>query len=137
VLGGAYMWGALGISAGPGYAAVGPGAFPFAIGLGLAISGLGVVFTDIRGTGRAVPDTPADWRTLGAMIALLAAYIVAYEPLGFIPATIVMYALSARVLGGRRWGLNIAVAIVLSVVVYFVFHDLLQVDLPPGALWTR
>lgn len=137
LLGGSYMWVSLGISEGPGYAAVGPGAFPFTIGAGLVLSGLGVTLYDLLGRTEGAPTEPVDRATLLAMIALLAAYIVAYETLGFIVATILMYALSARVLGSRRWGVNLLVAVLLSLIVYGVFHYLLQVQLPDGMLWTR
>lgn len=137
LLGGSYMWVSLGISEGPGYAAVGPGAFPFTIGAGLVLSGLGVAIFDLLGRTEGAPTEPIDRATLLAMIALLAAYIVAYETLGFIVATILMYALSARVLGSRRWGVNLLVAVLLSLIVYGVFHYLLQVQLPDGMLWTR
>ena len=37
LLGGSYMWASVNISSGPGYTAVGPGAFPLAIGAGLVL----------------------------------------------------------------------------------------------------
>jgi len=137
VLGGSYMWASLGISSGPGYAAVGPGAFPLAIGAGLVLSALGVAIFDLLGRTEGAPTEPVDWATLLAMIALLAAYIVAYETLGFIVATILMYVLSARVLGSRRWGVNMLIAVLVALIVYGVFHYLLQVQLPAGTLWMR
>ncbi|HEY9445837.1 MAG TPA: tripartite tricarboxylate transporter TctB family protein [Burkholderiales bacterium] len=137
LLGGSYMWASVNISSGPGYTAVGPGAFPLAIGAGLVLSGLAVAIADLLGRTEGVPTEPIDWATLLAMIGLLAAYVAVYEVLGFIVATMVMYALSARALGSRRWGVNILVAVLLTVVVYGVFHYLLQVQLPAGRLWTH
>ena len=70
---------------------------------------------------------------LGAVVAMLALYAFAYEPLGFIPATFVFCTAFALFLGGRI-GPVLVFAATTAVAGYFVCTGLLELNLPAGVL---
>lgn len=118
--------------AGQGYAAMGPWAFPSAIGAALLLS---LVFVRRNrlpiGTER---DGPVQVAPLLHTAALLGAYLLAFERLGFILATSSFMWLQARVLGSRRWARDLMVALAVTATAYVLFDRLLNVKLPWG-LW--
>jgi len=119
----------LGLGAGgQGYAALGPYFFPLAIGVGFAVSGA-LVFL-----GPRHEREPANWRTWGGSAALMLAYVLSFEPAGFLVATTTYLFLQARLLGSRAWLRDAAFILPLTVGIYVVFKKLLQIALPPGIL---
>lgn len=147
VFGAWLLWQAVGLREGPGYAAVGPKTFPIIVGVGIILSGLGIVLarsntTDsaesvVDGGGTAVSDDAPerhDWRTLALFATLLALYIAFFLPLGFVACATLLFVAGAWVLGSRSWIRDFAAGVSVSLVTYVVFTALLGLDLPTGPL---
>ena len=64
----------------------------------------------------------------------LLAFVVLLEPVGFIVAASVMFALVAGAFGGRPKAA--LVGVLFAVAVYVAFTRGLDLALPPGALWS-
>jgi putative tricarboxylic transport membrane protein len=108
---------------GAGYAALGPWAFPSVVLLGLVLSSA-VVIRKSRRVSIALP------RPVIFTSGLLVAYALAFEPVGFVPATVIYLSLQARILGSRRLLRDGIVAVALTIVAYAVFDLALDVKLP-------
>jgi len=139
----ALFWMTLGLERHP-MLPVGPGFYPrivlgvtAAFGLGIAIAGF---VARRRGGPVAVPAAqPPNHGLVAAAFGIFAAYILAMPWLGFRVATflflLAMPAALERPRTRRRWLLVAAIALVATVVVYFVFERYLHVLLPRGR-WT-
>ncbi len=118
----------------------GPAFFPRILGAGLAGCGLLLVGGGIReGTARPVIALDAWARsarglgTLALTIGAIVFYILASEPLGFIPtAFAAVAALMIRLRG--RWASSLVIAAVTTLVLHRFFYGLLLVPLPWGVL---
>lgn len=118
---------------------VGPGMFPFVVGLGLAALGLALLVSGVR--ARQPPRIEIDgWMRrprmvlTGALVpAALIGYALVVDRLGFLlTATLFLGALLAAFGVRRAWILPIAV--VVSLALHTVFYGLLRVPLPWGVL---
>lgn len=141
-LGAAAAWGGSRLPAVPGQD-VGPAAFPMLIGCGLMACGAAIAF----GIGRsfevpeegeeATPAGPGPFRLGGLRVlvppALLLFYVLASEPLGFLPTAALMVLAGALALGARPV-LAVPIALVAPVLVHLAFYKLLRVPLPAGLL---
>jgi putative tricarboxylic transport membrane protein len=143
-LGGISAWSGSGLPAVPGQD-VGPAAFPMVIGIGLMICGALIVL----GIGQSfevpeegAPAAPGGSRTarsrLGGLRALVPPglmlfYVLAAEPLGFLPTAALIVLITALVLGARL-KLAVPLALLAPVGVHLAFYKLLRVPLPPGIL---
>jgi putative tricarboxylic transport membrane protein len=117
----------------PGIDVIGPGAFPFGLGLILAACGAALCLMALN---RArLPDErphPARWVVLGAAVALLAAYTQGLAQLGFVLATALFVAICLALLG-ERGPVRLGVAgVAVSLAIFIIFGLLLGVDLPKG-----
>ncbi|MBL6454710.1 tripartite tricarboxylate transporter TctB family protein [Belnapia sp. T6] len=138
VLGGLAAWSGSRLPAVPGQD-VGPAAFPMLIGFGLVICGVLIAF----GIGHSfeVPEeeeAPAGRSSFyGLRIlvppALLLFYVLAAEPLGFLPTAAIIVLVGALVLGARLI-LALPIALIAPVLVHLAFYKLLRVPLPAGIL---
>lgn len=117
-----------------GYAGIGPAAMPKLVG-GVLI--LLAVLTALNGMKRAVASVPRQnpvpllW--IGGGVALQIALL---HVIGFIIATGLLFAATARAFGERRVPLALVAGFGLSLVVYGIFDRLLQLNLPAGPLET-
>lgn len=68
------------------------------------------------------------------MVAGMAVYVAILEPVGYVPATILIVVVILRVLGVRSWPTVGLTSLLLSVGTYFLFARLLGIDLPAGVL---
>jgi putative tricarboxylic transport membrane protein len=140
ILGGLAAWSGSRLPAVPGQD-VGPAAFPLLIGSGLVICGVLIAF----GIGRSF-EVPEEAPEEGALAvsrfnglrvlippALLLFYVLASEPLGFLPTAAVMVFVGALALGARL-RLAVPMAVLAPVVVHLAFYKLLRVPLPDGVL---
>ncbi len=121
----------------PGVDAIGPGAFPFALGVVIAACGAALLVFALRGVVTRAEETgPARWGVLAAALALLLVYVHTLEWTGFALATAAFVPACLALLGARG-ALRLAVAgVAASLVASLVFGRLLGVDLPAGRLFT-
>jgi putative tricarboxylic transport membrane protein len=67
-------------------------------------------------------------------VACIAVYMLALEKIGFILSSYVFLLVSMRVLGSRKWVLNLWVSALCLAVVYLIFQTVFSVVLPTGSL---
>jgi putative tricarboxylic transport membrane protein len=150
VLGGLAAYGGSRLPPVPGQQ-IGPNVFPLVVGIGLAICGGMIAFgvgrhyeeqaeSDLAKISGQIatgnPDARSRWwRGLKALVppALLLFYVVAIEPLGFLPTAAAMV-LSASLALGAQLRLAVAMAIGAPLIVNLMFSKLLRVPLPSGLL---
>jgi len=120
---------------------VGPKVVPAVIGAGLLILGVWHALDVARGghgEAEAGEDielgTPADWRTMGILVAGFVGNILLMEPLGWPLSGALMFFVISRALGARNTLRDIGIALVLGFVSYYLFADLLELSLPAGVL---
>ncbi|NJC24077.1 putative tricarboxylic transport membrane protein [Arthrobacter pigmenti] len=130
-----------GIPVPPSAGVVGPKVFPFIVSGILVVIGLGLVIQLFRGhTGAAEegedidPDVKTDWLTVGKLVGFLAVHIALIVPLGWPVAAAVLFFGAAWSLGAKPWWRNAIIAVVLALILQFVFAGLLGVSLPAGFL---
>ena len=141
----------LGISAGgSGYAAMGPWAFPKAIGAAAAVAAVGLAL-EHRGTGGSllplgkdgtqaadeasageaeVPEAPPGWKRFAVGFGLTVAYVVAMQLAGFLLATPVFVVAACRLLGSRSHVRDALAAVVLTIGVWLLFSRVLHLVFP-------
>jgi putative tricarboxylic transport membrane protein len=137
--------GALTMAATPSYSRVGPGVFPVAVALGLAAIGAAMIVqalggrwsTDWDRTGQG--DAAMRRRGLSALawVAVgLALDLLLMESAGFVVASAVMFACTARAFGSTNPLRDGILGLLLGGAIFAVFAYGLQVRLPAGSLWT-
>lgn len=118
--------------------AVGPRAFPYAVGALLVVTGVAAIVATARGKlGEAEEgeDVDAgvrtDWVTLGKLGAVLVAHLVLIGLAGWPVAAAVLFFGAAWTLGAVWWR-ALPVAVVMALVVQVVFAHGLGLSLPAG-----
>ena len=139
VLGGLALWQASVIPTSPIYAQVGPKAVPFVVAGGLLLLGAGLVYQALRGGWshelEEVQDAPpVNWRAFTLLLAGLGANLLLIAPLGFSLAATVQFVLVAAAFGSRRFLRDAAIALALTLAVWFGFVELLGVNIGAGVL---
>ncbi|BCQ60063.1 membrane protein [Pseudomonas sp. Boi14] len=117
------------------YEPVGPRAFPL---LMLGLMGLALLYMLFRPAPikHSEEEPPLDRQTLTKIalcVALLLVFAGAFEPLGFIVASILIGVPMARLYGGR-WLPSLLIICLLSVGLYWLFDRVMDVPLPLGLL---
>jgi putative tricarboxylic transport membrane protein len=139
-VGGLLLWQSMQIRTPAGYSVVGPAFFPIAVSV--ALIGLGLWFV-VRTTvlldtelaeQAAKEDVATHWSGTGLLLGVLLAYAFVLEPFGYVLATLIFLPAAARILGSRALIRDVAVAIVVSVSMYFAFTRPLGIRLPGGVL---
>ena len=120
---------------------VGPKLFPTAIGVVLLLLAIVLAIAIPRGSvgeadaGEDVdPNTPGDWRTVGLLVGLFVAVIVAINPLGWVITGTLLFAGTATILGNRHYVRNLAIGAVLALISFYAFYSGLGIPLPAGVL---
>ncbi|TFJ93262.1 tripartite tricarboxylate transporter TctB family protein [Lentibacillus salicampi] len=75
-------------------------------------------------------ETPA----LLAVTAMVLAYILLLEVLGFVIVTVLFVFFCSWFLGYKKFKVNATVSILFPVILYYIFNYLLQIRLPAGIL---
>jgi putative tricarboxylic transport membrane protein len=120
-----------------GYARIGPRLFPYVIGAGLTLCGAVLAWHALAGGWRHVPldqeghDAP-DWPAFAIISAGIILHMVIIGWAGFIIASTLLFVLIARGFGSRRPVRDAVIALLLSIVVFFVFTLALGLSLPKG-----
>jgi putative tricarboxylic transport membrane protein len=138
-LGGLALWQAMVIPVSPIYAQVGPRAVPYVVAGGMLLLGAGLVYVALRGGWshglEEMQDAPpTNWRALTLLGAGLAANLVLIGPLGFSVAATAQFVLVAAAFGSRRFLRDLVLALVLTLVVWFGFVEVLGVNIGAGVL---
>ncbi|MDB5374820.1 MAG: tripartite tricarboxylate transporter TctB family protein [Belnapia sp.] len=133
------LWQASVIPDSPIYAQVGPKPVPYGVGAGLLALGVGLLASALRGGwSHGLEDVqeapPTNWRALGLLLAGLAANLVLIGPLGFSFAATVQFVLVAAAFGSRRPLRDLVLALVLTLLVWFGFVEVLGVNIGAGLL---
>lgn len=112
------------------YEPVGPRAFPMITAVLIGTCGLVLV---IQGGGKAEPMGGRTLWSLLMLTATLFVYALAFERLGYVPSTLVMSAIVAR-LFGANWVQAGMSGVILSLGSYLLFDHGLDVVQPTGIL---
>lgn len=132
---------------GPRHMAYGPGLFPSALGILMALAGLVVALSRYSGAAEASGDPepaadepPSDGQPSRDRIAAFAVFAIApfvfafvLPILGFLIATPVLIAILAMV-SGARWPTAVATGVVSTVLLQTIFQQVMRVPLPWGLL---
>ncbi|MEM7221154.1 MAG: tripartite tricarboxylate transporter TctB family protein [Pseudomonadota bacterium] len=104
----------------------------------LAVAGVVLALLQILrggpGTDTAAVSARDAWLA-GALLALIVLYALALPRIGFGMATLLFLLASFRLLGERRPGLTVGVALATSLIFTFLLRVALGVYLAPGAWW--
>jgi putative tricarboxylic transport membrane protein len=120
---------------------VGPKLFPMIVGISALVLAAILAIAIPRGsTGEAEagedidPESPADWRTVGMLVALFVAMILLVNPLGWVIMGTVFFGGAATILGSRHYVRNFVIGLVLSLASFYAFYSGLGIPLPAGIL---
>ena len=125
---------------------VGPAVFPKAVGALLLLISMCNLYVQFRGIAkedeaRAViigaedkVETKADLKLMGIIIALMTAYAILFERLGYPITTFVVFIVGALVLDRKHMVRDVIIAIISSFGMFYIFTKLLKVTLPAGPL---
>ena len=116
----------------------GAAVFPVLIALGLGGCSLALIATGVRHWQGAVTwndwaRTHHVWAKLAVVAALILAYILAAQAVGFVPMSILVLLVFAVTMG-VRWWVAAAVAVLATLLIQQTFVGLLRVPLPLGLL---
>ena len=110
-----------------------PGFFPFLGGAALAVLSLLLLVQAWRGRSGGT-EAFGEVRRPAILVVGMGVYVAILDPLGYVPATILIAALILRVLGVTSWRVLGVGSVALSVGTYLLFDRLLGVELPAGVL---
>ncbi|MBA4791063.1 MAG: tripartite tricarboxylate transporter TctB family protein [Rhizobiales bacterium] len=129
---GIIWWDATGLSAGSPYG-LGPDAAPKLIAAGLALLAVANLVSAVRGTmpHRDAGEMGPILLIVGGLVALIA--IIGLGG-GFIPATAILFAATARAFGRRALLADLGIGLAIGLGAYLVFAKLLTLSLPVGPL---
>jgi putative tricarboxylic transport membrane protein len=121
----------------PMYAQVGPTAMAYlasALLLGLGLALLVQVWTGVWSSPPEETDVTLDIKAMGWLVLGLVLNIGLIGPLGFIPASMLLFACTARAFGSRRPGRDALIGFVFAAIAYFGFAQLLNINIGAGLL---
>ncbi len=124
-------WDAMHMRVPPVHAKVGPGVFPILVSCGLAITGVITLLSARNGNFRA-PEGDADWRAVAIMFAGLVLHLNLLKPIGFIPASIILFMAVTIGFGSKSYLRDFLIAAIVVSFAYFSFTVFLGLQLPPG-----
>jgi len=126
---------------------VGPDVFPKAVGFLMLLVAILYFIQQVKGYVKEADEkraaiigadekveTKADLRTMGIMIAIMLAYALLFEPLGYAITTFVSFIAGSFVLDRKHMLRDALIAAIASFGMYFIFTLLLRVQLPAGPL---
>ena len=127
--------------------ALGPGGFPrlliICIIVGLVICSVRDILKMKKNKAneseeeKPVPIARQDWLRLGGFFALLIAYLALIQTCGFILCTLVFTFATIKIIGYKKTWLAAVAAVVLTLVITYVFGELFNIALPRGIGFLR
>lgn len=124
------------IAVGPGGAVVGAHTFPFAIGLLLLACGLLMLLEGVKAPWDCEatdPHTPAlDLMPMAILCCGMVVNVALIKSAGFIIASTLMFAFTAKAFGARRLWLSLVIGFVLAIVTYYGFAQMLDLRIGGG-----
>jgi hypothetical protein len=111
-------------------AKMGPGYFPFWIGVLLTIIGLIVLLSSLRATAAIEKIPPFNWKIIGLITGSVVAYGVLLPIMGFAVSIIVLVFMSAIASHEFSWKGTLVNAIALATSTYLVFVLGLKLQFP-------
>lgn len=116
----------------------GSGFLPFGTGLLISLLGflqLGTLFfAKGRDDGQAAIRAAADWKRPACVVGTLTLYGLFLPYLGYLVATFLAMLVLFSIYDRRRWRLACAGSLLVTILTYVIFHELLRVQLPAGLL---
>jgi putative tricarboxylic transport membrane protein len=113
---------------------VGDHTLPTILGILFVLLGAALLVHSFRDEERAKAP-PSPYRTIMLLcLALLGAYCLLIDTIGYLTATLIVSAFLFRIVGRYRWGIAIALAAALTGCLYVVFIMWLQISFPTGFL---
>jgi putative tricarboxylic transport membrane protein len=113
--------------------------FPSALALLLLLFSLAALALAFRPTesesGPAAHKIDAEgWSRIGATLAALVGFALVLEWIGYLPSTFILMILLLRAIEAQKWHVVLGVALLTSLLSYYLFARLLGVPLPAGVL---
>lgn len=139
VIGGLVLAGSFFLPTGGGYAQVGPGVVPRAVGAVILVLGAFLLKEALGGGFNGVDEEaelklPMDWVAFAWVSGGIIAYGLLIEHLGFIFSSTILFTMVARGFNSRRWVVNVVTGLVLGSAVFAMFNYGLGLTLPAGVL---
>lgn len=129
------LWQTLAIPVSPIYARVGPTVFPWIASAGLLVFSLVLLRQALGGGFPGVErQKTVDWRSLGWVGAGLAANAVLITTLGFVFASVALFACTARGFGSQRPVRDALIGLGVGLAAFLGFARLLGVNIGAGVL---
>jgi putative tricarboxylic transport membrane protein len=116
---------------------VGLRVFPAIIGIGLLLSGAALLMQArrVRPVGvSGVAREPQHFAVLLGFAACTALYYAAFEPIGYLPATVIYIFVLLSYFHRNRWKSNVAIALGFAIFAQLLFGYVLGVVLPTGLM---
>ena len=121
----------------PAAAMVGPKLFPAIVAAGLLVIGGFVLREAFSGHIAHESGLELDWPAVALVAGGLLAQLILLNSIGWIPATTVVFAATARAFGSRRLLIDILIGAALAGLTFVVFGYGLDLSLPSGTLIER
>ena len=126
------------LPASSGYSGVGPRLVPGAVGTGLLLVGICLLFQALTGGFRALEHegegVAPNVRAVLWIVGGLVVFMVIAKPVGFVFAATALFMAAAKGFGSTRWKLDLLCGAGVSVAAFIFFNAILGVDLPFGVL---
>jgi len=114
---------------------VGPNAFPSLLGMGLVLMSILLFANTFRYKNAMSKLKQLDFKKFLSFIALMVVYVLVLEILGYVISTFILLLVGFQLLEKGKLIYSIVIAAVFSLVVYFVYVELLKGTLPSFPEW--
>ncbi len=114
-----------------------PRTLPMIVGWAMVLCGAGIMYSGWRYRGNPVPVQWPDRRGVSRLVAtgaLLLAYVILIEPVGFPIITAAFVAAHSWYLGRYRPWASILGGAAVGIIVYYVFMEFLELTFPLGLI---